>query len=336
MVLVTGGTGLVGAHLLFSLVKTGLKVKAIYRNEGRVLLTKKIFGYYSEESEVLFKTIDWVKCDLNDIPALEIAFSNVTHVYHCAALISFDPNDAKKLYKTNVLGTSNIVNLCIAKQIKKLCYVSSIATIGNTLNGKSANETTEFNDVVANVYARSKHQAEMEVWRCSQEGVEIVIVNPGVILGPGFWNNGSGKIFQKISNGLRFYLPGGTGFVTVTDVVNAMVNLMNSNIANENYILVSKNLSYKAAFTTIAIALDKKAPKVLLKKWMLATLWRLDFLKSKMTGSTRVLSKKMAQSFGLATTTYSNEKIKEDLKFEFEDLDTLIQFCASIFLEENY
>lgn len=335
MVLVTGGTGLVGSHLLFSLVRAGKKVKAIYRNEDRILLTKKAFQYYSEEAEVLFSTIDWVQCDINDIPALEIAFGNITHVYHCAALISFDPNDAKDLYKVNVVGTLNIVNLCIANGIKKLCHVSSIATIGNTTNGSLENETTEFNEALANVYALSKHQAEMEVWRASQEGVEIVIINPGVILGPGFWNNGSGQIFQKISKGLRFYLPGSTGFVTVKDVVNAMVNLMNSNVVNKNYILVSKNLSYKEAFSKIAIALNKKTPKARLKKWMLATLWRLDFLKSMMTGSKRVLSKKMVQSFGLATT-YSNKKIKEDLKFEFEDLDASIQFCASIFLEENH
>ena len=335
MVLVTGGTGLVGSHLLFSLVKAGTKVKAIYRNEDRILLTKKVFGYYSEESEVLFNAIEWVKCNLNDIPTLEIVFSNVTHVYHCAALISFDPNDAKELYKVNVLGTLNIVNLCIANGIKKLCHVSSIATIGNTTDGSPANETTEFNDFLANVYARSKHQAEMEIWRASQEGVKVIIVNPGVILGPGFWNNGSGKIFKKIANSLRFYLPGGTGFVTVNDVVNAMVNLMNSNIVNENYILVSKNLSYKTAFTTIAKALDKTAPKVLLQPWMLAALWRLDFLKSKITGATRVLSKKMVQSFRFATT-YSNEKIEEDLKLEFEDLDASIQFSATIFLKEHF
>jgi len=200
MILVTGGTGLVGSHLLFSLVKAGTKVKAIYRNEDRILLTKKVFGYYSEEAESLFSTIDWVKCDLNDIPTLEIVFNGVTHVYHCAALISFDPNDAKELYKTNVIGTLNIVNLCIANGIKKLCHVSSIATIGNTTDGAPANETTEFNEALANVYALSKHQAEMEVWRGSQEGIEIVIVNPGVILGIFLYPKicPTKKLFQKL------------------------------------------------------------------------------------------------------------------------------------------
>lgn len=334
MVLVTGGTGLVGSHLLFNLAKAGIQVRAIYRNEDRIQLTKKVFGYYVDNPDHLFKTIDWVKCDVNDIPTLEMVFDSITHVYHAAALISFDPNDVKQLHNINVIGTSNIVNLCITNNIKKLCYVSSIATIGNTINNEIANETTEFNDAVANVYARSKYQAEMEVWRCSQEGIKVVIVNPGLIVGPGFWNTGSGTLFQKIYNGLKFYLPSGTGFVTVKDVVEAMTKLMDSAIANENYILVSKNLTYKEAFTKIAGALGKKPPKFLLKNWIAAILWRLDWLKSKAIGSNRVLSKKMADSFNVLTR-YSSEKIKTAIEFEFEDLETSIKSCATIFLEEN-
>ena len=334
MVLVTGGTGLVGSHLLFNLTKAGIHVRAIYRNKNRILFTKKVFRYYTDKPNVFFKTIEWVKCDINDIPTLEIVFKGISHVYHAAALISFDPKDSKQLYKANAIGTSNIVNLCIANGVEKLCYVSSIATIGNVINNKPANETTDFNDAIANVYALSKHQAEMEVWRGSQEGLKMIIVNPGVIIGPGFWNMGSGTLFKKISKGLLFYLPGGTGFVAVKDVVKAMIKLMDSTIANENYILVSENLAYKDAFSKISIALGKKSPKFLLKNWIIAILWRLDWLKSKITGSKRVLSKKMAQSFD-ASTTYGNAKIKTAIDFEFEDLENSILSSAVIFLKEN-
>lgn len=334
MVLVTGGTGLVGSHLLFSLVKAGIQVRAIYLNKNRIQLTKKVFGYYTDKPNVFFKTIEWVKCDINDIPTLEIVFKGIFQVYHCAALISFDPDDSKRLYKTNVIGTSNIVNLCIANGIEKLCYVSSIATIGNPINNKPANETIDFNDVTANVYALSKYQAEMEVWRASQEEVKVIIVNPGVIIGPGFWNTGSSTLFKKIAKGLLFYLPSGTGFVAVKDVVKAMIKLMDSSIANQNYILVSENLSYKDIFSKISVALGKKPPKFLLKNWIIAMLWRLDWVKSKTTGSKRTLSKKMAQSFDVPTR-YSNEKIKTAIEFEFEDLEDAIQSSAAIFLEEN-
>ncbi|GMN09848.1 NAD-dependent epimerase/dehydratase family protein [Croceitalea sp. MTPC9] len=335
MILVTGGTGLVGSHLLYSLAKKGNKIRATYRNEDKIQLTKKVFGYYTDEPENLLKTIEWVKCDINDIPILEIVFDGVNHVYHCAALISFDPKDRKKLFKVNAQGTCNIVNLCIAHNVQKLCYVSSIATIGNPIDKKPADETTEFNEATANVYALSKHQAEMEVWRGSQEGVKAIIVNPGVILGPGFWSNGSGSLFKKIYKGLRFYTQGKTGFVAVTDVVDAMLDLMNSNFINQRYILVSKNLSYQEAIIEIANSLDKKPPKRLLKKWQLDILWRLDWLKSLLTGMPRGLSKKMAESLNLSSN-YNSKKIKKDIGFEFHDLDKTIKFCGTTFLEENH
>ncbi len=334
MVLVTGGTGLVGSHLLFHLTKAGNKVRAIYRNKAKISLVRKVFGYYIDNSDSFFNKIEWFKCDINNISLLEDAFDGITQVYHCAALISFDPRDRKKLLKINVEGTSNIVNLCISGNIEKLSYVSSIATIGNTTDGSNANETTEFNEALANVYALSKYHAEMEVWRGSQEGIKVIIINPGVILGPGFWSNGSGKIFQRVFKGLKLYPPEGTGFISVNDVVKSLVLLMNSTITNQNYILVAENLSYKKAFSAIALALNKKPPQQVLKKWILFILWRLDWIKSLVTNDERILSKKMAKSFD-STTVYDAEKIKAALKLKFEDVNDYIKFCATTFLKEN-
>lgn len=334
MILVTGGTGLVGAHLLYNLTKAGHKVRAIYRTKDRILFTKKVFSYYIDANDAIFSLINWVKCDLNDIPTLESVFDEITHVYHCAAFISFDPKDAKKLFKVNVKGTSNIVNLCVENNIVKLCYVSSIATIGIPVSNNKANENTAFNDTLANVYALSKHNAEMEVWRGSQEGIDTIIVNPGVIIGPGFWNNGSGILFSKIYKGLQFYPPNGTGFVPVNDVVNAMQKLMDSTIFNENYILVAENIAFKKAFGIIATALHKKSPKFLLKKWMLQLFWRLDWVKSFITRTERVLSKKTANSLYF-NTTYNSEKIQQQLNFSFSDVSNAVGFCATIFLKEN-
>lgn len=334
MVLVTGGTGLVGSHLLFYLTKAGNKVRALYRTKDRINLVKKVFGYYTNDIDAFFNAIEWVKCDINHLPLLEDAFEGVTQVYHCAALISFDPKDRKKLFKVNAEGTFNIVNLCISNTIKKLCYVSSIATIGTTTDGSPANETTEFDEASANVYALSKYLAEMEVWRGSQEGLDVIIVNPGVILGPGFWNNGSGTLFRKISEGLNFYPPNGTGFVSVNDVVKSMLELMDSTIKNQNYILVAANMSYKKAFSTIALALHKKPPSRLLKNWMLAVLWRMDWARALVTGSKRVLSKKMAKSL-IIETTYHTKKIEKALDFKFENVNETIEVCAATFLKEN-
>ena len=166
---------------------------------------------------------------------------DIDYVYHCAALISFDTKDYYKLRKINIEGTANIVNLCITHKVKKLCYVSSIAALGNTLDQSIITEETHWNTEADNsVYAISKYGAEIEVWRGAQEGLNSVIVNPGVILGPGFWHSGSGVLFKKVYKGLSHYVTGTTGYVDVIDVVEIMTQLIHSDINNQRYIIVSE------------------------------------------------------------------------------------------------
>ncbi|MGB1211493.1 MAG: NAD-dependent epimerase/dehydratase family protein, partial [Lacinutrix venerupis] len=316
MILVTGGTGFVGAHLLFKLLNEKHSVRAIYRNEKKFETVKRIFSYYSNNVEALFNSIDWVKADLNDIPLLTDAFKDITHVYHCAAFVSFEPDKFNLLQKTNIEGTANVVNLCIANSIKKLCYISSIAAIGEPKPGNITTEETEWNPEADNsVYAITKYGAELEVWRGTQEGVDAVIVNPGVIIGPGIWKYGSGSIIKTIHKGLKYYTKGSVGYVAVNDVVNAIFLLMESNVKNERFILVSNNWSYKTFLTICAKALNVKAPKKEAKKWLLQIGWRLDWLKHTLTGKRRVLTKQLVDSL-LSDSQFSGNKIKEFVDFE--------------------
>src|SRR6476620_11680079 len=125
MVLITGATGLVGSHLALHLAENGESVRAIYRSLASLQKAKSLFALYRKES--LFDKIEWVHADIIDIPSLYSAFENIEFVYHCAALVSFDPNDEKALRKTNIEGTANIVNFCLQFNVVKLCHVSSIA-----------------------------------------------------------------------------------------------------------------------------------------------------------------------------------------------------------------
>ncbi|NJB71140.1 nucleoside-diphosphate-sugar epimerase [Saonia flava] len=333
MVLVTGGTGLVGAHLLFHLANKGLKVKAIHRKQSDLRRVEKVFSYYSNDATALFKKIMWIEADLDNIPTLEIAFTNVTHVYHAAALISFDPRNYKKLRKVNVKGTRNIVNLCLAYGIKKLCYVSTIGAIGRSINGESMTEETEWNDAHTNVYALTKYDAEMEVWRGSQEGLDMVMVNPGIVLGPGFWKYGSGKFFSIAAKGQRIYPPSGTGFITVNDVVKMMVSLMESPIKNERFIAVSENLTYKKVVAIIAKELGKPGPKNKLKLWQLEILWRLDWVRTVLTGKERKLTKNGVFSLR-KRRVYNNTKIQKYFPFEYESIEEALIFSSKHFLKE--
>mgnify|MGYP001043409555 CR=1 FL=1 len=334
MVLVTGGTGLVGSHLLLELVRTGTKVRAIYRTENKLTEVKKVFSYYTNDPYLLFNEIEWVKADILDIPALETAFIGIEYVYHAAALISFDPNDFDTLRKVNVEGTANLVNLCTANKVKKLCYVSTIGTIGRSLPNKEATEDNEWSIQNKNVYALTKHEAEMEVWRGSQENLDIVIVNPGVIIGPGFWETGSGKFFKAAHKERNYYPPGGTGFITVSDVVKIMTRLLKSDIKSERFILVSDNITFKEILTKIALAMGKKAPTRKLKIWQLKILRYLDMVAHLLTGNKRRITRSTIYSLE-HREVYSSGKIKATLDFEFEALDETIKLSANHFISDH-
>ena len=295
MILVTGGTGLVGSHLLLKLAQQGKKIRATYRKGSDLEHVKIIFSYYSKNAAELFDTIQWIEADINDIPKLILAFEDITYVYHCAAYISFDPSDYKKLRKTNIKGTTNIVNLCISNNIKKLCYVSSISTLGH--NSNSINEETFWSgNKDQSAYAISKYGAEMEVWRGTQEGIPAVIVNPGVIIGPGFWNSGNGLLFKLAYKGQSYTAEGVTAYVDVKDVVLAMTQLMNSSIENERYILASANVSYQEIMSMICKALDVKNSKKVASKVLLSIGWRSDWLFSKILRRKRRLTKQLDEN----------------------------------------
>ena len=332
MILVTGGTGLVGAHLLLHLAESETTVRAIYRVPKSIEKTKSLFKLY--QKEYLFSKIDWVQADIIDVPTLEIAFKNVDFVYHCAGLISYDPNDEDLLRKVNIEGTANIVNFCIDNKIKKLCHVSSIAALGNQQSHeKEISEETEWNPETAHSdYAISKYGAEMEIWRGQQEGLDVVIVNPGVIFGAGFWNQGSGLFFSSIKNEFPFYTNGSTGYVGVTDVVKIMIRLMNSTIVSERFTVVAENLTFKKVIFLIAENLNAKKPKIEAKPWMTAIGWRLDLFISTIFRTKRKLSKYSANSLH-SSDFISNEKIKNPevsgLNFEFQSIDSVIkEVCA--------
>ncbi|MCW5518441.1 NAD-dependent epimerase/dehydratase family protein [Aureitalea sp. L0-47] len=325
MVLVTGGTGLVGSHLLYFLLKKGFSVRATHRRNSNLDAVRNVFGYYTEDSDALYNKIEWVEANITDIPALEDAFQGVTQVYHSAAYISFHPRHFQKLKKANVEGTANVVNMCLKHDIQKLCHVSSIATLGSTLDGSLISEKTAWNpEEDNNVYAITKYGAEMEVWRGTQEGLEAVIVNPAVILGSGYWNSGSGAIVKMAARGNKYYTSGGVAIVDVQDVVHVMMQLMESDICNEQYILASENLHYKEMMSSIANAVGAPAPTKLVAKWKLNLLRKLDWLNSKLTGARRKLLKATVNSM-YNVSFYDGSKVTEHLNFQYTPASETIE-----------
>ena len=333
MYLVTGASGLVGSHLMLRLLTQNKAVKALYRSKTSLENAKKIFSLYNKQA--LFEQIIWVQGEVNDIISLENAIENVTHVYHCAALVSFKKSDRDKLFKINVEGTKNLVNVCLNAGVKKLCHVSSTAAIGHSTKEEISTENSLWkSDKNTSNYSLSKYFSEMEVWRGMEEGLEVVVVNPSIILGPGDWNQGSSELFLKVWKGLNYYTLGKNAFVDVRDVAKAMDLLMESNISGERFLVISENISYKDLFFMMAKALNKPLPKIEIKTWMLGLAWRLEAIRAFVFQKSPLVTKETAKS-SMAFRQYSNQKIKTALAFEFIDVSQSIQETAAIFLKEK-
>jgi len=324
MILVTGGTGLVGAHLLYQLVLKHPKVRATHRASSDLASVKKVFSYYTKDVEALYQKIEWVAANITEIPQLTQAFQGITHVYHCAAFVSFNPKHYHALKKANVEGTANVVNIALANHVKKMCYVSSIATLGKSLNGEGITEETPWNPEDKNsVYSITKYGAEMEVWRGTQEGLDAVIVNPGVILGEGYWHSSSGRLITRAAKGVKYYTEGSSGFVDIKDVVKGMVSLMESDIKNERFVLVSENLTYKEFLGGLSVALGKPAPSKSISKRTLLFLSSLDWLSSNLFGTKRRLLKGIIHSM-FRYSKYDASKIEKALDFQFTPYEETI------------
>lgn len=319
MVLVTGATGFLGTELIQQLTAQKIKVRGLKRAASKI-------------PELLLNNeyLTWHVADINEPETLAEAFEGISQVYHCAALISFDPKHKKKLFKINIEGTANVVNLCTENQVRML-HVSSIAALGDAKKGKMITETDfwEYN-TENHAYALSKYEGEMEVWRGIAEGLNAVIVNPAVIIGKGAGFEGSGAIFKLVKEGLKFYTNGATGIVDVTDVAKCMILLMQSEISGERFTLSAENLNYKDFFAEIAKGFGIKVPSTEAKPWMLSIAWRVAKVISLFTGKAPSLTKDAARS-GFNLSYYSNEKIKKTIPIQFKPLTQSInEVCEAL------
>jgi dihydroflavonol-4-reductase len=323
MILVTGGSGLVGSHLIAALVKEGKKVRALFR---------------STVPQIPFaEQIEWVKGDILDVSALEEALIGISQVYHCAAMVSFNPKNKAALFQTNVEGTANLVNCCIDASVEKLLFVSSVAALGRIREDRAINETMNWTPETSNSeYGKSKYLAETEVWRGISEGLNAVIVNPVIILGAGDWEKGSSEIFKSAYDEFPWYTSGTGGFVDVADLVNAMILLMESNVAAERFIISAENLGYREIFSQIALYFHKKPPHKKVTKLLAAIVWRIEAIKGYFTGNTPLLTKETAAT-AQACVQFNNTKLMQQFpSFQYRPItDSIERICKELIKMHN-
>jgi nucleoside-diphosphate-sugar epimerase len=320
-ILVSGGTGFVGSYLLRMLLHQGYtNIRAIRRKTSRMDLVSAIQDQ-----------IEWVEGDILDVLFIEDVMRGVQQVYHCAAMISFDARKFEDMRQVNVEGTANMVNAALHAEVEKFIHVSSIAAIGRPENGMLIDENTKWQRSKNNSqYAISKYQGEQEVWRGHAEGLNMAIVNPSVIFGAGFWDDGPLKFFKLAWKEFSFYSLGQTGIVDVRDVGRFMIQLMESNISGERYILNGSPISFKNLMFRISELLDKKPPRYKVNSIMREIAWRLEWLKSRLFGGSPFITKETARLSG-QYFEYANHKSKEAFDFEYTPIDQTLAESATLF-----
>ncbi len=322
-ILVTGGTGFLGSYLLRYLVARGYtRIRALRQPSSSLGLVEDIAP-----------EIEWVEGNILDVVGLEDALKGVQQVYHCAAIVSFDVRERAKMMDVNSTGTANIVNAALYEKVEKFIHVSSIAAIGRTKESKIITEDSKWlRSTYNSYYGISKYLAEQEVWRGMAEGLPIGIVNPSLILGAGRWTDGPLRLFNLVWKNYPFYTTGTTGFVDARDVARFMIHLMESPITGQRYILNAENRTFQSVMNEIAFHLHKKPPTIKVTPFMQQIIWRIDWLRSKLSGVRPLITRETAanaqQSF-----LYKNDKSLQAFDFQYTPLEQTIRETCALFLE---
>jgi nucleoside-diphosphate-sugar epimerase len=327
MDLVTGGTGIVGVHVIDALLAQGRSVRALLRKGSDATIVRRILRFYHPDGGERFGRIQWVEGDLFDLDVLRGAMQGVEHVYHCAALVSFDPRDLRPLMEVNVRGTANVVDAALEAGVKRLCHVSSTAAIGTPAPGQAADESLAFiRDKRSSGYAISKAQAEMEVHRGIAEGLDAVIVNPCLVFGPGQAGRSSMTMIERVRKGTRFFPKGSNAVVDARDVALAMIGLVRDGATGERYLLVGENLPYRQLFALIAKSNGKPVPKIPLPTWALEAGWRFEAVRT-LLGGRPLITRNTARS-GSRRRSYDASKAEQALGMRFRGAEEAVANVA--------
>ncbi|CAM3011074.1 NAD-dependent epimerase [Chryseobacterium flavum] len=333
MVFVTGATGILGRVIVLELLKRGKKVRASKRPGSNLNEVRHSYSFYTENPDDFFNKIEWADVDFDDQSSLQNALKGVKEVYHCAAKVSFHPKDEKEMYHTNIKGTENLLFACEGSEVEKFLHVSSVAVLDNFNEKGELDEDSDFNPKFDHsAYAISKHLSEMEVWRAAAEGLNVAIINPGMIVGSGNWHQSSGELFSTFEDN-SFTFSGGSAYVDVRDVAKIAVELMENNIFDERFIIVSENKRYAELGKQIRTRLGLKDAKVLTETQL--NIGRLaNILFGWMIPKLRMVTKSNIEAIS-SFNTISNQKIKDKLNYQFIPVKESIDFHLNNYINDK-
>ena len=294
-VLVTGGTGLLGRYLLRELARDpSLRLRATRRASTDV-------------SPVADLDVEWVEGELDDPDFVDDALAGVSSVVHAAALVSFRKRDRAALRRVNVDATAALADAALERGVGHFLHVSSVAAISPSAREAPVGERpyTFFPQSDTSFYARSKFDAEREVWRAREEGLAVTVLNPSVVLGVGDWVRSSDRLFAWVARGQRFYPRGGTGYVDARDVAAFAKTCLDAGPADRRFVVSAENWRYERFFRVVANALEVPPPTIPAKPWQAEFVWRGAAAQAFLTGGEPVVTRESARR-SMAVIEYDN------------------------------
>jgi nucleoside-diphosphate-sugar epimerase len=247
---VTGGTGFIGYRLVESLSEKGYLINVLVRRE--------------KDFENKFQNVIVFEGDLFNIDILEKAINGCEYIFHLAAYANLWSKDKTLAYRTNFTGTQNILELALKHKIKKVIFTSSAATLPSAKDLELVDESFPIPEKYLTEYETTKQQAEQLCIAYTKKGLDIVIVNPSRVYGPGFLNKSNSLtiLIKKYIEGKWRIIPGdGTqigNYVFIDDVVSGHIQALERGRSGERYILGGTNASFNTFFSILADISGKK------------------------------------------------------------------------------
>lgn len=322
-ILITGGTGLVGSHLLLILSNhSELELFASKRATSDLNIVKRLFDWHNNPN---FDQVQWKTADLEIDQWHDIENEHFDEIIHTAAVVSFNPKDFDLMHKVNINATENLLSFAKRTSVRKFGFISSITSLGRVAGESVYTENSAWQDNAVNSeYSKTKYRSEQFVLAANSDDLNTYIVNPGVILGPCDWNKSSGTFFRTGAKGMKFYTKGQNGFVDVNDVAKGILTVMEKGNPGERHILVGENISYKKVFELLTQGFGSTIPTIYANKLLTDIGWRLDKLISSLKKTEPTLTKESARtSHGFHT--YDNNKVQQQLGFQFTPIEASIK-----------
>lgn len=314
-ILITGITGLLGSYIAREFAGKA-EIHGFKRPGSSLRLLEGI------ES-----SIHWHEGDISDVEELEEAVTGKDLVIHAAGIVSFDSRDEDLIYKVNNVGTTNLVNAMLTAGTKKLVYISSVAAIGRSPELTTIDENHKWTESPYNtVYATSKYFGELEAWRGEQEGLDLIVVNPSILLGKVSDDRSSTEIYHYVLDENSYYPKGDLNYLDVRDAAKMIRMLVEKEAWGERYILNKESTSYQDFFKIMAEIFSKKAPFKSAEPFLIrlavfynGILRRFRLSKNPLNMQTAMIAQQKM--------FYDNKKILDLLDFEFTSLEDTFKWA---------